>query len=329
MPRNTRQPARAREGRLPARGAGGALPLHRRRVGGPPDLRDDGGGTPERTSRRGERRAARSRAAQPGPSGARWGVHAIHRSPCPRSAHGRPGAAALRRVRRARAAPRGLLRPVRIDRGAPVGRHGHHRGPRLRRRRRARDRPDEVREPPRPGASARGPALARAGAARAQGLHDAVVVPVPLHPSRLAERGFNQSALVARRVARRLGAPFVPLALARTRETLRQASLERDARAANVRGAFAVRDRGIVRGRAVLLVDDVQTTGATLEACARTLLDAGATSVARAVVAAAETRTGSPAAAQSPRLGTSDGGVGLCPMGLLGWVHLRERAHPG
>src|SRR5882672_3623266 len=63
-------------------------------------------------------------------------------------------------------------------------------------------------------------------------LRQAVVVPVPLHPSRLAERGFNQSALLARPIARRLGAPLRPRALRRTRDTAQQATLDRDARAA-------------------------------------------------------------------------------------------------
>jgi ComF family protein len=129
--------------------------------------------------------------------------------------------------------------------------------------------------------------LWRAVEPRAAPLRAAIVVPVPLHPDRLAERGFNQSALIGRHVARRLGARFCPLALARTRGTLQQASLERDARVANVAGAFVVRDRALISARPVLLVDDVQTTGATLDACAKALLGAGASSVARAVVAAA------------------------------------------
>jgi ComF family protein len=111
------------------------------------------------------------------------------------------------------------------------------------------------------------------------------VVPIPLHVSRLAERGFNQSALIARRVAHRLDAPLLPLALVRTRDTPRQAALDREARIANVAGAFRVRQGERVRGRAVLLIDDVRTTGATMNACARALMDAGAASVGQAVVA--------------------------------------------
>jgi ComF family protein len=116
-----------------------------------------------------------------------------------------------------------------------------------------------------------------------------VVVPVPLHPSRLAERGYNQSALLARRIARRLASPCLPLAIARSRDTPRQASLGRDERLANVAGSFAVTPSGCdrVRGAAILLVDDVTTTGATLEACGVALLAAGARTVAWAVVARA------------------------------------------
>jgi ComF family protein len=116
-------------------------------------------------------------------------------------------------------------------------------------------------------------------------LRDAVVVPVPLHASRLAERGFNQSALIARPIARRLDAPLLPVALARIRATPQQAALDREARMANVAGAFRVRQPARVRTRAVLLIDDVRTTGATVDACTSALIAAGATSVAYAVVA--------------------------------------------
>ncbi len=126
----------------------------------------------------------------------------------------------------------------------------------------------------------------------APSLRESLVVPVPLHPHRLAERGFNQSALIGGRVARRLRAQFGPMALARARGTLQQAALEREARVANVSGAFVVRDANLVRDRHVLLVDDVQTTGATLDACAAALFGAGASGVTRAVVAAAKLEHG-------------------------------------
>ena len=132
-----------------------------------------------------------------------------------------------------------------------------------------------------------GDLLWRALAPRAASLDDVLVVPVPLHPSRLAERGFNQSSLLARRVAGHLGAPFAALALARARDTPKQATLDREARLANVAGAFRVRDPTRVHGRAVLLVDDVCTTGATLAACSQALHAAGARAVATAVLARA------------------------------------------
>jgi len=132
-----------------------------------------------------------------------------------------------------------------------------------------------------------GDLLWRALEPRAAALSGVVVVPVPLHPSRLADRGFNQAALLASRVAGRLGAPLRPLALARVRDTPRQAALDRLARLANLSGAFVARRPGQVRARDVLVVDDVRTTGATLDACASALLDAGARSVRSAVVAAA------------------------------------------
>ncbi len=96
-------------------------------------------------------------------------------------------------------------------------------------------------------------------------------VPVPLHPSRRRERGFNQAA----DLARHLGLPVVH-ALRRTRRTETQTSLPAPDRHANVTGAFAVTRRAaVLRGSQVLLVDDVRTTGATLEACAQALREAG------------------------------------------------------
>jgi len=115
-----------------------------------------------------------------------------------------------------------------------------------------------------------------------------LVVPVPLHPARLVQRGYNQAALLARPVARALGARFEPRALARLRDTAQQANLDRAARSENVARAFAVPTPARVRGRRVLLVDDVSTTGATLRACASALEEAGAGEVVAAVVARTE-----------------------------------------
>ncbi|MBB4265266.1 ComF family protein [Roseospira visakhapatnamensis] len=106
-----------------------------------------------------------------------------------------------------------------------------------------------------------------------------LIVPVPLHRWRLWRRRYNQAALLARALARRSGRPWDPLALARRRATPSQGGLGRPGRVANVRGAFRVPDPARVAGRRVLLVDDVLTTGATVEECARVLRRAGALTV--------------------------------------------------
>jgi ComF family protein len=118
--------------------------------------------------------------------------------------------------------------------------------------------------------------MAAAMVARAASRPESIVVPVPLHPARLRRRGFNQSAVLARHLARRLGQPLALRLLVRTRDTPSQTALSAPARAANVAGAFAVRDASTARGRAFLLVDDVWTSGATARAAASTLLAAGA-----------------------------------------------------
>ena len=106
-----------------------------------------------------------------------------------------------------------------------------------------------------------------------------VLAPVPLHRARLRQRGFDQAAWLARRVAARLRLRVAVGALARVRATRPQGDPLVTSRAGNVRGAFAVRRAGAVDGRDVLLVDDVFTTGATARACARLLRAAGAQSV--------------------------------------------------
>jgi ComF family protein len=105
------------------------------------------------------------------------------------------------------------------------------------------------------------------------------LVPVPLHPERRRERGFNQAELISAALSRRTGVALVASALVRRKDTAPQTGLSAAARRGNVRGAFAVRRRPQVAGRCLVLVDDVLTTGATAEACARALVDAGASEV--------------------------------------------------
>jgi competence protein ComFC len=106
-----------------------------------------------------------------------------------------------------------------------------------------------------------------------------VVVPVPLHPDRKRERGYNQAELIARPLAKRLGVKLVPDLLVRTKPRPPQLVLSRSEHWKSVRGAYAIRDGAQVDKLRVLLVDDVLTTGATLDACARVLKRAGAAAV--------------------------------------------------
>jgi len=133
--------------------------------------------------------------------------------------------------------------------------------------------------------------MARAGR---ELLEDAdALVPVPLHWRRLWGRRFNQAAVLAKAAASNSGLPVLTGALRRMRATPQQIGLSRSARAANVQGAFAVTQDGkaAIYGKRLILVDDVLTSGATVDACARTLLRAGARNVdvlvfARVVAAA-------------------------------------------
>ncbi|MBS0241881.1 MAG: ComF family protein [Proteobacteria bacterium] len=108
-----------------------------------------------------------------------------------------------------------------------------------------------------------------------------LIVPVPLTRRRLLKRRFNQSALLARELSAVSGKPWHPFALAKLRETVPQASLSGQARRDNLRGAFAVPDRrrALVAGRNVIVLDDVITTGATVETATKALLAAGAARV--------------------------------------------------
>jgi len=107
-----------------------------------------------------------------------------------------------------------------------------------------------------------------------------LIVPVPLHPKRLRERGFNQAVILARQISRRFSIPLDFLTLKRRVFTEPQVSLGKELRTANVRGAFAVKDGKKVEGQRIILVDDVYTTGSTVKECAGALMKHGAAEVA-------------------------------------------------
>jgi ComF family protein len=106
-----------------------------------------------------------------------------------------------------------------------------------------------------------------------------LIVPVPLHPKRLRWRGFNQSVLLARQVSRAYEMPMDPFILLRRRETPPQTQLTEEERRKNMRGAFALNQEKSVDGKIILLVDDIYTSGATVDECSRALERAGAKAV--------------------------------------------------
>jgi ComF family protein len=110
------------------------------------------------------------------------------------------------------------------------------------------------------------------------------LVPVPLHPLRRREREFNQAEILARELGRRKHVPVLD-ALRRRRHTTTQTHFDRRRRMQNLRDAFELRQNAPVEGKHLLLVDDVLTTGSTLDECARVLLDAGAETVRALTVA--------------------------------------------
>jgi ComF family protein len=108
---------------------------------------------------------------------------------------------------------------------------------------------------------------------------EAILVPVPLHKSRLRQRGFNQAAILAEKVSEVFGLEYNPDILVRIRKTKPQVELSGKARRENIKGAFSCQKPNFVKGKNIILIDDVCTTGATLEGCAAELKEANASKV--------------------------------------------------
>lgn len=121
-------------------------------------------------------------------------------------------------------------------------------------------------------------------AARFSKFSNYIIVPVPLHKSRKNSRGFNQSELIARHISAKLDLPGGD-ALVRTLKTKNQVGLPRSKRLTNLIGAFSCVDTRLVKGKKIFLIDDVATTGATLNECAKVLKAAGAKEIWGAVIA--------------------------------------------
>ena len=114
-----------------------------------------------------------------------------------------------------------------------------------------------------------------------------LIIPVPLHLKRLRERGFNQSVILAREIARSFSVPLDFMTLKKHIHTDPQVSLGKKEREKNVRGAFTVKRENTIKNESILLVDDVYTTGSTLKECARVLKNHGAREVAAITLARA------------------------------------------
>ena len=112
-----------------------------------------------------------------------------------------------------------------------------------------------------------------------------LLLPVPLHRSRLRQRGFNQAVLLGEILAQQWQLPLLRQGLVRIRPTTPQVELTHDQRMTNLQGAFTVRDASTLAGRRIMLVDDVFTTGSTLSECAKVLRQAGAGDVIAATIA--------------------------------------------
>lgn len=112
-------------------------------------------------------------------------------------------------------------------------------------------------------------------------------IPVPLHPARLRQRGFNQAVLWGEMLKKKYNVPLKRMALKRTVGTLPQVTLQGKTRRENVKNAFKVSDSTLVNDKAILLLDDVYTTGATMNECARVLKESGASRVDGFVIARA------------------------------------------
>jgi ComF family protein len=109
--------------------------------------------------------------------------------------------------------------------------------------------------------------------------HIDIIIPVPLHESRYRQRGFNQAELLSRVVSVHYNVPTVTGILNRVRETLPQFDLPRPDRFKNIRGAFDIMGAPIIKGRNILLIDDIYTTGSTVSECTRVLKTSGAQNV--------------------------------------------------
>lgn len=113
-----------------------------------------------------------------------------------------------------------------------------------------------------------------------EGLWGDVLVAVPLHRQREKQRGYNQSHLLAKHISRNLRIPYKKDLLLRVKNTKVMHNLSREERQENLKGAFQIRDRRGIDGKSILLIDDIFTTGATLNACSKVLMEGGAKSVA-------------------------------------------------